>query len=336
MQTATDQQQVDAIRAHLKPNDADNIYAFYAIGKYLEDIGQWDDAFDYYQRAGDAATAQSDYKVADDVDTIEAVIKTCDADWLQAIDDVGAIADTTPIFVVGLPRSGTTLVERILSSHSDVASIGESFCMQSVIKSISRVSTTESMSAQIIEAAASKGIDRVSTGYMASIAYRLGDEPFFIEKLPENFLYLGFIAKAFPRAKIVHVSRNPLDSCFALFKQSYFRFAYNLDDLATYYIAHQRLYEHWKDLLADRLLEVRYEELVANQDRETRLLLDAVGVGFQEACLYFEQNRSASNTASAVQVREKVHSRSVGRWRKFEKHLRPLVARLQEQGIPTD
>ena len=158
----------------------------------------------------------------------------------------------------------------------------------------------------------------------------------FIEKLPENFLYLGFIAKAFPEARIVHLRRNPMDACFAMYKQSFFRFAYTLEDLAEYYLAYDRLHRHWSEVLGDRLIEVQYESLVANAEIETRNLLQKLGLGFEQSCLDFEQNTSASASASSVQVREKIHQRSVEKWKSFELQLAPLKVRLEEGGIKVE
>lgn len=338
---ATNSEHVDAMTAVLNSTSLPperNIYIYYAIGKELEDLERWDEAFEYYRRAGDAAKSVADYDVQTDITLIDKVIEVCNADWIVDMPS-GAMPDSnekTPVFVVGLPRTGTTLTERILTSHSMVESVGESFFMQIVIKRESRVMTTDGMNPAIVEAAAKKDIRRIGKGYMEAIEYRFGDKPFFIEKFPENFLYLGFIAKAFPDAKIVHLKRDPMDTCFAMFKQSFFRYAYSLDDLGRYYVAYHRLYEHWRELLGERMIEVEYEQLVSDQEPQTRRLLDKLGLGFEEACLNFEKNKSASNTASTVQIREKIHGRSVRRWKRFEKQLEPLRNDLENAGISVE
>jgi hypothetical protein len=140
----------------------------------------------------------------------------------------------------------------------------------------------------------------------------------------------------FPRARIVCLRRHPLDTCFALYKQSFFRYAYSLDDLARYYAAHERLHRHWRAILGERLVELRYEDLVADQEGQTRRLLDAVGLGFEPACLAFEHNRAPAATASAAQVRERIHARSVGKWKRFAHHLGPLRERLEAEGVVID
>ena len=312
-----------------------NIYIYYALGKELEDLERWDESFHYYKMAGDAAASVGNYDVQTDINIIDKVIEVCNADWLN--DGTGGAdagkSDKTPVFIVGLPRSGTTLTERILTSHSQVESVGESFFMQIVLKRVSGIRGHDSMSPGIIEAAAKKDMQRVAKGYMEAIAYRFGDKPMFVEKLPENFLYLGFIAKAFPEARIIHLNRNPMDNCFALYKQSFFRYAYRLDDLGPYYETYARLRDHWRRLLGERLVEMDYEQLVSDQERQTRRLLDEIGLNFEADCLRFEKNRTASNTASSVQIREKIHVRSVNRWRCYEQHLKPLQTYMEKSGI---
>jgi len=315
-----------------------NIFMYYAIGKELEDLEQWQEAFHYYKLAGDTAASVANYDVGTDIELIDTIIDVCNADWLadgierKLPDDLRK----TPIFIVGLPRTGTTLIERIVSSHSRVESAGETFFMQLEIRRVSGVHSRENMSPARIEAAAKKDIGLIAKGYLNAVDYRLSDRPMFIDKLPENFSYLGFIAKAFPNVQMIHLRRNPMDTCLAMYKQSFFRYAYRLEDLGRYYVAYDRLCSHWREVLRDRLFEVEYELMVADQENQTRILLDKLGLEFEDACLNFEQNKAASATASSVQVREKMHSRSVNRWKHFAKHLQPLKNQLENAGIAVE
>jgi len=134
----------------------------------------------------------------------------------------------------------------------------------------------------------------------------------------------------------VHLRRNPMDACFAMYKQSFFKFAFTLDDLARYYVAYDRLSRHWREHLGDRIVEVEYEALVSDPDGQIRSLLERLGLDFEPACLDFHLNTAPSATASTVQVREKAHTRSVLRWKKFERQLQPLRDSLQAAGIQTD
>ena len=311
---------------------AKNIYLYYALGKELEDLGRWSEAFDYYKKAGDAVKTVSDHVVASDVAVIDRIIAVCSREWLLSAPTTEGTA-RTPIFVVGLPRTGTTLTDRVLSSHSMVESGGETQLLQMVLRRQSGVDSKVDMSPEIVEAAARVAPESIAAAYVEAMSHRLGDKPFFVEKLPENVLYLGFIAKSWPDARIIHMRRHPMDACFATFKQSYFRFAYSLDDLAEYYLAYDRLSLHWRDVLGDRMIEVEYENLVSEPERETRRVLDLLGLPFEEACLQFDRNVAPIATASSAQVREKMHTRSVGKWKKFERQLQPLRDRLEQGGV---
>jgi len=278
--------------------------------------------------------------VAEDVALIDKIIEVCDAAWLAAgpAQVPTDVTGKTPVFIVGLPRTGTTLTERILASHSQVKSLGETEFLQMVLRQVSGVPGVGGMTPAVVEAAAQQDIGLVANGYLNAVHYRLSDAPFFVEKLPFNFLYLGFIAKAWPDARLVHLRRNPMDACFAMYKQVFtwaYKFSYSLETLGAYYVAHDRLARHWRSLLGERLVELEYESLVNDQEGRTRWLLERMGLDFEPACLEFDRNETASATASSVQVREKVHTRSVQRWRHFERHLQPLRRILEDAGIAT-
>ncbi len=307
-----------------------NIFLYYALGKEFEDLERWDESFRYYQLAGDSASAAANHNIREELDLIDTAIEICNEGWLDSTPQQES-SDRTPIFIVGLPRTGTTLVERIVSSHSRVASIGETVLIENLLRGgRGRVGD---MRADAVRAAANLDAGSMGRDYLEAVDYLLGSEPMFIEKYTYNYLYLGFIAKAFPKSPIIHLQRNPMDACFAMYKQPFFSFAYTLDDLAQYYPAYDRLMSHWRSLLGTRLIEVTYESLVSDPESETRRLIDKLGLEFESACLDFDRNAAPSATASSVQVREKVHTRSVNRWRSFEKHLSPLRDRLRDAGI---
>ncbi len=323
-------------RTNLPPDR--NIFMYYALGKEYEDLEEWDKAFEYYEKAGDAVASVADYDIESDLELLDTIMETCTADWLStgepqnAADRYGKV----PIFIVGLPRTGTTLTDRIIGSHSDVRSLGETQYMQMVLRHLSEVQSAEKMTPEMIRVGAGLEISTIGDGYMDMLSYRLGDEPFFVDKLPFNLLYLGFIAKAFPDARIVLMNRNPMDSCFSMYKQVFtwaYKFSYTQEGLGRFYAKYTELVQHWRSILGDRLVEARYEQLVSDQEGETRALLDRLGLDFEAACLKFEKNKTATATASSVQVREKAHTRSVERWRRYEKQLQPLRERLEQAGI---
>jgi tetratricopeptide (TPR) repeat protein len=338
LRTATDPQHVTEMKAVLDQAalpPTENIFLYYAIGKELEDLRLWDEAFEYYERGGNAVKAASPYNVETDIELIDTIIETCSESWLRS----GAQADATqasyprPVFVVGLPRTGTTLTERIVSSHTQVGSVGETFFLPQALRAISGVRSSENLSAEIVRSAAAAAHRDLSSQYLDAVSYKLGSKPMFVEKLPENFLLIGFIVRSFPEHAVIHLKRHPMDACFAMYKQSYFRYAYSLDDVGRYYVAYDRLMRHWRSLLGDGLIEVSYEDLVANPEERIRQLLGRLGLSFEDACLNFNTSRASSRTASAVQVREKIHTRSVNRWQHFERQLAPLQSYLTEQGI---
>jgi thioredoxin-like negative regulator of GroEL len=335
---ATHVEQMKEMLRRNKDTPDKNIFMYYAIAKELEDLGQWDESFEYYRKAGDAVCSVAVYDVEDDVRLIDKIIESCDGAWLA--NDAGGPApestDRTPVFIVGLPRTGTTLVERIVSSHSQVESLGETQFVQMVLRRESGIHSVENMNPEMIDALLGKDMGPVASAYLDAVRYRLGDAPFFIDKLPFNFLFLGFIAKAFPEARIIHLSRHPMDACFSMYKQVFtwaYKFSYSLEQLGRYYVAYDRLHNHWREVLRDRLIEIDYESLVADQEGQTRALLDRLGLPFEQACLDFDRNAAPSTTASSVQVREKAHTRSVGKWRRFEAHLQPLRDHLEGAGI---
>ena len=349
MEKAKDAAHIEQMKQILRTSDDTpdkNIFMYYAIAKELEDLEQWEESFEYYKKGGDAVTSVANYDVVKDIELIDKIIEVCNADWLAKGGLTGGAGRTTagdsgktPVFIVGLPRTGTTLTERILSNHSQVESVGETLFLQNVLRRESGVQSTEKMNPAMVEAVAKKNIGLIAKGYLDMVNFRLGDEPIFIDKLPFNFLFLGFIAKAWPDARIIHLSRNPMDACFSMYKQIFtwaYKFSYSLEGLGRYYVAYDRMLMHWRELLKDRMIEVEYEALVADHEGQTRILLDKLGLDFEQACLDFDQNKTPSATASSVQVREKAHTRSVNRWKKFERQLQALKDHLDEAGIYVD
>ncbi|MCH5374194.1 MAG: sulfotransferase, partial [Planctomycetes bacterium] len=340
----TDRRHVDQMQEIIRVNrDSPEraIPLYFAIAKELEDLEQWDESFDYYRKAGDAVCSVANYDVERDIRLIDTIIETCDADWYSSAERAEAPESgaKTPLFIVGLPRTGTTLTERIVSSHSAVASLGETLFLPMVLRQESGIESRERMTPEMIRAAADVNPTRIANRYLECVDYRLGREPLFIDKLPMNFLHLGFIARSWPDARIVHLVRNPMDACFSMYKQVFtwaYKFSYSLNDLGRYYVAYDRLRKHWQSLLGERLIEVQYESLVTDQEGQTRRLLERLGLEFEPACLDFEKNTAPSATASSVQIRSKIHSGSVARWKRFEKQLGPLRDHLVSAGIAVE
>ena len=240
------------------------------------------------------------------------------------------------MFIVGLPRTGTTLVDRILSSHSEVASLGE---ISDLATAIVRLAGPVKTRMELIEKSAEIDFVSLSKQYTKSTCERGLDAPVLVDKTPANFLYLGIIARAMPDARIIHLKRHPLDACYAIYKTLFrmgYPYSYRLDHLADYYIAYTKMMTHWHEVLPGQILDLQYENLVRDTEAEARRLLEHCGLEWQDAVLSFHKNTSPSATASAAQVRRPVYSSSIGRWRDHADGLAPLIDRLTAAGITLD
>jgi thioredoxin-like negative regulator of GroEL len=309
----------------------------YALAKEAEDIGAHEKSFSALQNGSALRRRHLKYDVHGDVAVLAEIERHYpDGD---ACSPVEGCSDEAVIFIVGMPRTGTTLVERILAAHSQVESAGELHDFSSeLVKEIHRVSGGKPVPRErIVEV--SRGIDftRLGHNYVAAARQATGTvTPRFIDKLPFNFLYCGLIHRALPRARIVHVVRDPMDTCYAVYKTLFgqaYPFSYDLEELATYYIAYHRLMNHWRATMPGLILDVSYENVVANSEAEARRLVEYCGLQWEPACLEFHNLKSASTTASAVQVRQPIYSSSIGKWRRYEHQLAPLQARLEEAGL---
>ena len=332
----TEANHVDAIEAHLRhtpPGAEQEVALCYALAKELEDLGEDARAFAALQRGASARRRRLSYRVEDDVATMQAIATHFDAGFFARTH--AGHDDARPLFVVGLPRTGTTLVDRILDSHRDVASRGET---SDLAMALMRAAGPASGKQALVERATRLDFAAVGADYCSQLV----DGPALrqVDKSPVNFLYLGIIAAALPQARIVHLRRNPMDACHAMYKTLFrmaYPFSYDLADLADYWLAYDRLMAHWRGLLPPgRMLEIDYEDLVANQEACTRRLLDHAGLEWDPACLAFDRNPSPSLTASAAQVRQPMYTSSVGLWRRHRQQLAPLEARLRAGGVDTD
>jgi hypothetical protein len=239
-----------------------------------------------------------------------------------------------------MPRTGTTLVERILGSHSQVFPAGELSNFSLELIALVRKATRGRRLSRVEFVAASATVDFRTLGeaYLAATRPLRDTRPRFIDKLPFNFLYAGLIHLALPKAKIVNLQRHPMDTCYAVYKQLFrdaYPFSYDLDELGPYYIAYHQLMRHWNEVMPGVIHTIRYETLVAGLEEESRRLLAYCNLPWEDQCLRFHENRQASTTASATQVRQPVYSSSIGKWRRYERQLEPLRRLLEDAGIDT-
>jgi tetratricopeptide (TPR) repeat protein len=310
----------------------------YALAKEYDDLDDFDRSFRFLKRGADRRRGHMSYSVETDVDVIEQIKATFSPVFFAQAGD--GHDSEEPIFVVGLPRTGTTLVERILGSHSDVQAAGEldNFGRE-MMRLLEASGTAEKLDrTTVIKRSVDLGLEELGRSYVDSTRPFTGGTRHFIDKLPFNYLYLGLIHKALPHARIVNLQRHPVASCYSMYKQLFrdpYPFSYDLDDLATYYLAYRGLMEHWTEQMPGTIHTVYYEDLVDDTENETRRLLTHCGLDWEEACLRYYESEAASTTASAAQVRQPVYSRSRERWKLYEKHLAPLEQRLNDAGLVT-
>ncbi|WP_241493456.1 tetratricopeptide repeat-containing sulfotransferase family protein [Kordiimonas lacus] len=332
-----DNNHINDMEALLKsgiPDMKGAVQLFYALAKEYEDLGDAGASFAHLRRGADLRASMMAYHVSTDTGAMADIERVFSADFFKG--GVSTSDAPGPIFIVGLPRTGTTLVDRILSSHSSVDSLGE---IHDFAQSLMRLAGPASNKTDLIEKSAALDFEALGEAYLTSTAARGQAGPYLVDKTPANFLYLGLIARAMPTARIIHLQRGAMDSCFAIYKTLFrlgYPYSYRLEDLADYFIAYRKLMAHWHAVLPGRILDVSYESLVAELDGQTRRMLDHCGLPFEDACLTFHENKSASATASAAQVRQPLYASSVGRWKDHAEALASLKARLEAAGVTTE
>jgi tetratricopeptide (TPR) repeat protein len=310
----------------------------YALAKELEDLGDRDAAFESLAAGAGLKRRQMRYRVETDLQILSRIRAVFGPELFG--NRVEGFESPDPIFIVGLPRTGTTLVERILASHPSVFAAGElNHFSLALIPAVQQAAGGRRLSRlEFVEASARVDFRRLGETYTAATRPLRDARPRFIDKLPFNFLYAGLIHLALPQAKVVNVQRHPMDTCFAMFKQLFrdaYPYSYDLDELGQYYVAYEKLMRHWSAVMPGVIHTIRYEALVADFEAEARRLLDYCGLPWHDRCLRYHENPDASTTASALQVRQPVYASSVGRWRHFERQLAPLRRRLEDAGIDT-
>lgn len=306
----------------------------YALAKEFEDLHDFERAFAALSDAAQCRRSRLAYRVENEVTAMARIGQVFSAEVLS--HQAPAAADEPSLFVLGLPRSGTTLVDRILSSHSQVVSLGE---INSFAFALMQLASGPGAKLEMIERSAQLDFARLGTIYRGALRSYGSPAPRLLNKTPANFLYLGLIHLALPNARVVHLRRHPLDSCFAMFKTLFrmgYPFSYSLEDLGHYYLAYHRLMQHWRDLIPESFHEIDYETLVDQQEAVSRDLLQYCGLPWEDACLDFHRNAAPAATASASQVRQPLYRSSVQRWRAYERQLAPLAEFLQQHGIACD
>jgi len=308
------------------------VFLGYALAKELDDLGRFDEAFHWFSAAAKSRRTRLAYDVATDehkLSRIAAAYPRAACSPSVAGTVRGNLQSARYIFIVGLPRSGTTLVERILSGLPDVRSNGETDHFSRALLAAARGD------GDVFQRAAAADPDAVALNY-ARLADPGAPADHIIEKLPINYLYVGAIQRALPQAKVLLLRRSPLDSCFAMYRTLFaagYPFSYDLEELGRYYAAYERLIDHWRSTLGSRLHEIVYEDLVHEPRRSGAALAGYCELSWSDAAIDIQKNRSVSLTASAAQVRRPIYGSSSGRWRHYSRHLQVLIDTLQAHSV---
>lgn len=308
----------------------------HALAKECEDLGRYSESWRHLERGARLRRQHLKYDVRYDVDTVDWIINAFPS---APVEPIAGYPTREPIFIVGLPRSGTTLVERILGSHSDVFAAGElnHFAAALVAAAVGKSGGKPLPRQQLVAATrdldfAALGADYLERTRPATSSGR----SHFTDKMPLNYLYCGLIRRALPNARIVHVTRHPMASCYAMFKTLFrggYPFSYDLNDIARYFSGYRRLMDHWRRSMPGAIHDISYERLVQDPKTEGRRLLAACGLEWQDRCLEFHLNPTATTTASASQVRRPIYDSSLTQWRHYEKQLEGLRSQLLAAGI---
>ncbi len=307
--------------------DGQRMYLAFGLGKAFEDLKEFDKAFEYMAEANRLKRQSFSFSIDQENEKFDQITRTFDAEFFNTHENSGN-PDPTPIFILGMPRSGTSLVEQILASHPSVTGAGElTVLATAMIKLIGE----EKEYPEGISSWRPGEFSKLGSLYLEGLRKHSSDSRFITDKLPHNFLYIGLIKAALPNAKIIHCRRDPIDTCLSIFKNHFVDshpYAYDLKELGTYHNQYVALMEHWHRVIPGYIYDIQYEELVADSESQIRLLLEACGLSFDKACLSFHETKRDVRTVSASQVRRPIYRDSLQLWKRYENQLSPLIEEL--------
>jgi tetratricopeptide (TPR) repeat protein len=328
-------EQLQRLRASAGSDPMAQLCLNLAISKECEDLGEDAEAFERLVEGKRWGRTGRQYSTRQDEELFEALIGSAP----RNVPPAAGFASDAPIFIVGLPRTGTTLVERIISSHSSVRSAGELQNFGVALKRRSGSTTPALFDLDMVRRARALDWKALGREYLDGTRPGTAGTPRFIDKLPHNFLFAAHIAAALPNARIICLRRNPMDSCLSNFRQlfslgsSYYDYSFDLMDTARYYLLFDRLMATWREILPGRILEIGYEEVVDDIELNARRLVEFCGLPWEDACLRFEENAAPVATASAVQVRSPVYRSAIGRWKRFATQMEPVRELFESAGL---
>jgi tetratricopeptide (TPR) repeat protein len=313
-------------------NEESRVNFLFALAKAYEDRGDFGRAWKYYQEGNATRRVMENYDPVRDEVMNDEIVQVFNREFLAANTGLGH-PSSEPIFVIGLPRSGSTLIEQILASHSQVEGTSELPYAGTVATSLNRNRADGINYPRAVHELKAEHFRRLGGDYLdLARIHRIEGKPVFIDKMPNNFPTVGFIHLILPNAKIIDARRYPLDSCLSSYRQLFARgqsFTYDLTEIGEYFIQYQRMMDHWHEVLPGRCLTVQYEEVVTDFENQVRRLLDYCELPWEDACIRFHETERPVRTASSEQVRQPVYSKSVNFWRNYEDQLSELIQVLE-------
>jgi Sulfotransferase family len=318
--------------ASVAPGSEDHAAFEFALHKELDDLGQLDDAWAALDRGNAVMAARMPYDAAAEERLFDRIIECFDADFLARPGET--FHGPMPIFVVGMPRSGTTLLERILGNHPQIETCGELNDFRQQMQWANNRRTTLTLDAEVGAFVAQLDANLLGYRFLAKTKWLTKGKSLYSDKHPLNMLWCGPILKALPHAKIIHLRRNPMDSCFSnlkeLFAPEYYPYSYALDELAAHYRNYNRLMQHWHAIAPGSILDVRYEDLVMHPEHEARRVQEYLGLPAVEGVTDILANRKVTTTASTLQLRQPIHTRNIAGWKRYARGLAPLEVQLRD------
>jgi tetratricopeptide (TPR) repeat protein len=302
----------------------DLIPMHFSLGKVYDKLGEYDKAFAHYAQGN--AIHPSDFNVKHNENHTQLIQKTYSANFLSSAPRA-THGSQRPVFIVGMPRSGTSLVEQILASHSAIAGGGEQKGIKQIVDGIPTILGNQAGYPQCVDQLTEAHLNTFADRYLQQLTQLSADAVRVTDKMPHNFQHLGLIALLFPQARIIHCVRNPLDTCLSCFFQNFgdrHDYSFNLEHLAIHYRQYQQMMAHWKKVLNIPIMEVVYEEHVAEPERFARSLIEFCGLEWEAECLRFHESKRVVHTSSYEQVRRPIYTDSVQRWKHYEGHLEQL------------
>jgi tetratricopeptide (TPR) repeat protein len=322
--------EIEGMLAQSGQSDEDGRMLRFTLGKLYDELGRFDEAFAHYEAGNRLRPAPFD--TAETQGLMDRIIEFFSAERFAGLPRADNRSDL-PVFIVGMPRSGTSLVEQILSCHRDVHAAGELRDVGRLAGSLGLGFQKEGDGADSRPSLDSESLNAAASRHLECLRSQGGNAKRLTDKMPYNFLHLGLIALLFPRGRVIHCVRDPIDTCLSCYFQNFATrnfFSFDLGHAGVYYRQYERLMAHWKKVLDRPILAVRYEEHVAEPERVCREMLDFLELDWDPACLRFHESRRFTKTASRDQVRKPIYSSSSGRWQNYERHLEPLMEALCE------